>query len=356
MPTAKPMPQQTPQKDTHKSFAKALLRPACVIAMTATIISGLPGNAATAHDTNSTSRSLPDVNALPPAPGLIFDIQAGEYIMFDELVERLSGRKYVLIGEKHDNPIHHHHQAQLVDALSKQDKTHRAVVWEMFTRDQQPLLDQTWQSVSISELGPALNWEERGWPSWHDYAPIAQAARDNDLKMVAGNLPDDILKTMISDGNKAMSDDLASKLDLPDVPQDFLTRLNVEIAEGHCNMLPDNMLGAFSNVQFARDASLARAMHDAALRDDIDGAFLIAGAMHVRNSIAVPWHLHRFEPGLAEKDVAVVSLIEADDPGDDASLIEDYAMRFGAPDDIDFMWFTNDIERDNPCHDLTMGQ
>lgn len=69
-----------------------------------------------------------------------------------------------------------------------------------------------------------------------------------------------------------------------------------------------------------------------------------------------PWHLQRFEPDLAEKDIAVVSLIEADDPGEDASLIEDYAMRFGVPDDIDFMWFTNDIERDDPCQDLTMGQ
>jgi uncharacterized iron-regulated protein len=276
--------------------------------------------------------------------------------MFDVLVERLSDRKYILIGEKHDNPIHHHHQAQLVDVLSKTDNQERAVVWEMFTRDQQESLDDSWQELPISELGPALAWEDRGWPSWHDYAPIAQSARDNGLMMVAGNLPDDLVKPMIRDGNDALPDDLAAKLDLPAIPSEMLDRLNVEIAEGHCNMLPESMLGSFSAVQFARDASLARAMSDAAKIDGVDGSFLIAGAMHVRHSIAVPWHLQRFEPDLDIDDIAVISLIEADDPGPDASLVEDYAMRFGSPDDIDFMWFTNDIARGDPCLNFGMGQ
>jgi uncharacterized iron-regulated protein len=311
---------------------------------------------ALAQDSQSPEGNLTDVNSLPPAPGLIFDVKAGEYIMFDVLVERLSDRKYILIGEKHDNPIHHHHQAQLVDVLSKTDNQERAVVWEMFTRDQQESLDDSWQELPISELGPALAWEDRGWPSWHDYAPIAQSARDNGLMMVAGNLPDDLVKPMIRDGNDALPDDLAAKLDLPAIPSEMLDRLNVEIAEGHCNMLPESMLGSFSAVQFARDASLARAMSDAAKIDGVDGSFLIAGAMHVRHSIAVPWHLQRFEPDLDIDDIAVISLIEADDPGPDASLVEDYAMRFGSPDDIDFMWFTNDIARGDPCLNFGMGQ
>lgn len=297
-----------------------------------------------------------EISILPPAPGLIFDVQAREYIMFDELVRRLEQTRYVLIGEKHDNPIHHHHQAQLIDALTRADKRQRAVVWEMFTRDQQPLLDQNWQTLPVGELGAAMTWEERGWPSWHDYAPIAEAAKANDLPMIAGNLPDDILRPMVSDGLSALPDDLADQLQLPDMPDNIATLFDREIAEGHCDKLPVSMLPAFSRVQFARDASLARAMHDAAEQAGNDGAFLIAGAMHVRRNIAAPWHLERFDGTLTDRDIAVISLIETDDPTDDPAGVDDYAARLGAPDAVDFMWFTNDILRDNPCDGLTMGQ
>lgn len=304
----------------------------------------------------SANITIMDVSSLPPAPGLIFDVRAGEYIMLGELVSRIRDAKYVLIGEKHDNPIHHHHQAELIDALSKSDNRHRAVVWEMFTRDQQASLDQNWQDVPVADLGPAMTWEDRGWPFWQDYAPIAEAARDNDLAMVAGNLPDDILRPMIADGLSALPDGLANDLSLPDIPTDIQVLLDQEIAQGHCNTLPKSMLPAFSTVQFARDASLARAMYDAAKDDDTDGAFLIAGAMHVRRGIAAPWHLARFEDGLTDNDIAVVSLVEADAPSDTPATINDYAMRFGASDAIDFMWFTNDIMRSNPCDNLKMGQ
>ncbi|MBC07818.1 ChaN family lipoprotein [Thalassospira sp.] len=350
------MPQPMPSHHTIRSWTRVFTRGVSAVVLASAVLPVVLVTPVAAQDNSASKGTLPDVNSLPPAPGLIFDVKAREYIMFDVLVQRLSDRKYVLIGEKHDNPIHHHHQAQLVDALSKADEQERAIVWEMFTRDQQVTLDDSWQEIPIAELGPALAWEDRGWPSWHDYAPIAQAARDNGLMMVAGNLPDDLLKPMISDGNDALPDDLAAKLDLPDMPTEMLDRFNVEIAEGHCNMLPESMLGSFSAVQFARDASLARAMTEAAKIDGIDGAFLIAGAMHVRNSIAAPWHIKRFEPDIEMRDIAVVSLIEADDPGPDASLVEDYAMRFGAPDDIDFMWFTNDIARGDPCQNLGMGQ
>ena len=345
------------QQPVQRFYTATMRRNVCVLAVASGLFTVIvPGHLA-AHDTNGKPHQHEtDINALPPAPGLIFDLLAGEYIMFDELVRRLSDRKYVLIGEKHDNPVHHHHQSHLIDALSKSDQRHRAVVWEMFTRDQQASLDQKWQDVPGLDLGQELDWEERGWPSWHDYAPIAQVARDNDLKMIAGNLPDDLLRPLISNGVSALPDQLATKFDLPEMPGDILTRFRVEMAESHCNALPESMLDGFATAQFARDASLARAMVDAAALQGSDGAFLIAGAMHVRNTIAVPWHLARFEPDLPPNEIAVVSLIEADDPSDNPPKPQDYAERFGNPNDIDFLWFTNDILRKDPCADMTAGQ
>jgi uncharacterized iron-regulated protein len=348
------------QHALHRFQTITFLRNAGFCAVASGFIAFLFPEHSFAHDGNGKPHQHEtDVNALPPAPGLIFDLNVGEYILFDELVRRLSDRKYVLIGEKHDNPIHHHHQAELISRLSTADQQNRAVVWEMFTRDQQASLDQKWQDIPISDLGPEFNWEERGWPSWHDYAPIAQAARENNLAMVAGNLPDDLLRPIISEGTKALPEDLATKLALPEIPENILARFRVEMKQSHCNALPENMLDGFSLVQFARDASLARAMTDATSsdgKDGTDGAFLIAGAMHVRNTLAVPWHLARFEPGLDQGDIAIVSLIEVDDPSDNPPSPQEYADRFGDRRDVDFMWFTNDIARKDPCVDWAIGQ
>ena len=244
----------------------------------------------------------------------------------------------------------------MVRALRKREDSKRAVVWEMFNRDQQESLHQAWQTVSPDELGSEMNWAESGWPSWHDYAPIAEAAKENGLPMVAGNLPQDVLRPMISEGINALPTELAEKFALPSLPDDIATRFDQEIAEGHCNMLPKSQLPAFSRVQFARDASLAHAMIDADADKNIDGAFLIAGAMHVRDDIAVPYHLRRYAPDLLDDDIAVVVLIEADDPGEDPPGVRDYSLRMGSENVADFMWFTNDLPREDPCEDMNIAQ
>ena len=87
-----------------------------------------------------------------------------------------------------------------------------------------------------------------------------------------------------------------------------------------------------------------------------DGAFLIAGAMHVRDDIAVPYHLRRYAPDIDDNDIAVVILVEADDPGEDLPGVRDYALRMGSENVADFMWFTNDLPRADPCEDIQIGQ
>lgn len=339
-------------------FKRSLLTGLAITALVPVL--EFPVNSASAQNDAATEpsgmRDIPDANSLPPAPGLIFDMNTQSYVMFDEMVSRLAGKRFVLIGEKHDNPIHHHHQSELIKALGKRDDHHRAIVWEMFNRDQQDSLDQAWQTVSPEELGAKMNWAESGWPLWHDYAPIAEAAKAQNLVMIAGNLPQDVLRPMIRDGVKALPAELAGKLALPPLPDDIAKRFNKEIADGHCNMLPKSQLPAFGLVQFARDASLARAMIDADADRNIDGAFLIAGAMHVRDDIAVPYHLRRYAPDLPDDDIAVVILIEADDPGENLPGVRDYALRMGSEKVADFMWFTNDLPREDPCEDLNIGQ
>ena len=62
--------------------------------------------------------------------------------------------------------------------------------------------------------------------------------------------------------------------------------LNEEIKTSHCDLLPQSMIPAMSFVQRYRDANFARAMVDAAKRDTLDRAILIAGNWSCQKLIA----------------------------------------------------------------------
>ncbi|WP_181847605.1 ChaN family lipoprotein [Thalassospira profundimaris] len=289
---------------------------------------------------------------MSPTPGLIFDVAKDEYVRLETLQSAAAGAKYILLGESHTNLVHHQRQAELVDLLSG-DGLKRAVVWEMINRDRQDDLDAAWDNpdLEIEDLGAAIGWEDSGWPSWHDYSPIAQAARNHQLPMIAGNLPDALLGPMMKKGNAALPAPLAKKLALPPLPDTVKTLFDQEIVDTHCGMLKPNQAPPFSTIQFARDASLARAMFDATHMKGIKGAFLIAGAMHVRANVAVPWHLKRFDP---KGTSIVIAMIEAPDLSASSAKPGDFLKMFGPGHSVDFIWFTSGLEQPDPCEGIKM--
>src|SRR6266480_2784062 len=63
--------------------------------------------------------------------GTIWDVRAGVAITPETFVTRVAARRFVLLGEKHDNPDHHRLQAWVVGALIAAGRR-PAVAFEMF--------------------------------------------------------------------------------------------------------------------------------------------------------------------------------------------------------------------------------
>lgn len=292
------------------------------------------------------------ISPMSPAPGLIYDVAKNAYVRLETVQSAVAGVKYILLGETHNNLIHHQRQAELIDVLSG-DGIKRAVVWEMINRDQQAALNAAWsdKKKTIDDIGSQLDWDNSGWPSWQDYSPIAEAARQHQLPMIAGNLPDDLPGPLMDKGIAALPASLAKKLALPPMPDDTKILFDQEIVDAHCGIMSPDQAPPFSIIQFTRDASLARAMFDTSKQKGIDGAFLIAGSMHVRANVAVPWHLKRFDP---KGTSIVITMIEAPNPGDPAVPPADYLKAFGPGHSVDFVWFTSDLDQSDPCEGIVM--
>ncbi len=278
-----------------------------------------------------------------PLAGRIWEAASGQFVPPEALLPRLRSADYLLLGETHDNADHHRLQAWLIGQAGEGGKP--AVVFEMINEDQSEALARYLDSDSPSAagLGPAIGWEESGWPDWALYLPIAEAALANGAAFRPGSLPSRAIREI---GMRGLADSRSAeeleRLALSeDWPDELSEELYAELAKSHCDLLPPKMLPRMAEVQRMRDAKLADAMV-AARAEGHDPAILVAGTGHTGHRRAVPWYLEARE---ADGTVLSIALLEVI-PGAEAP--SDYERR----GDHDILWFTPRAERKDPCEGL----
>lgn len=272
-----------------------------------------------------------------PLASSLWDTRSGQRVDEQALLSAATSADWVLIGEKHDNAAHHRLQARIVGALAHRGRRW-AVVWEMAEPEHAETLAAA-RSETVGELGAALDWKARGWPAWAEYQPIAEAALAAELPMLPGR-PARAQVRALAEG-AALPPDIAARLDWPKpYSAEMEAALRDELTASHCGKLPAEAFGPMVEVQRFWDAWMADAMRRAMQPPvDAEGAILIAGAGHVREDRAVPWHL----PG----DSVTVALVEV-------AAGRDRAVDYPAfdPRRFDFVWFTPRVDERDPCADF----
>jgi uncharacterized iron-regulated protein len=280
-----------------------------------------------------------------PLVGRIWDVKAGAFIGEDVLVTRLVASRFVLLGEQHDNPDHHVLQAKLVHAMIEAGRR-PALGFEMLTTDDAPAVIRylARSPKDAAGLGDAVNWARSGWPEWRFYQPIAQAALDANVPIVATNLSRAATEAVRRNGLPGLGPTLMTQLRLAEPTPEIRLAMTRELRDAHCGQVPDTMIDRMVDIQWARDARIAASVARAGQRD---GAVLIAGAGHVRRDRGVPVPLARQVP---DATIASVAFVEVDAG---ASKPSDYAARFGTETlPFDYVWFTPKADDADPCEKL----
>jgi uncharacterized iron-regulated protein len=276
-----------------------------------------------------------------PLAGVVFDVSSGRRASEAELSARVQASDIVLVGETHDNPDHHRLQASILRTFAAAHPA-PAVVFEMLNRDQQPAVDATLAAHpgDADALGKAVAWDASGWPAWSMYRPVFEAALAARGPIVAAGLDRSAAMRIAHEGLAALDPALvqAFALNAP-LPPEEQTALRKEMSEAHCGLLPESMLDSMVLVQRSRDALLAERLHEGVER--AHGAFLVAGAGHVRRDRGVPAQLTRAY-GARSLAIGLVQ-VSAED-----ATPERYAAAFEATAlPFDFVWFTprgNDVD------------
>lgn len=241
-----------------------------------------------------------------------------------KIIRQLKNADYILIGEKHDNAEHHKVQQALLEELVGENDI---VVFEMLKSKQQSIIDRYQKGeISFDKLPAQLNWEKSGWGSWDFYGPLFRAVNANTGKILAGSVgrKDDLSKLT----------KLAAKV--KNVPEEMQTGLRRDIIEGHCNLLPDEMVPLMVSIQMGKDALFARKLAE---KPENQKAFLIAGNGHVRKDRGVPFYLARMAP---TANIQVLGLIE----DKDKTALKDPFPQY------DTVWITGSVEEKDYCKEL----
>jgi len=283
------------------------------------------------------------VPALASPPPALFVTETGEPVSIERLVEDLAERRFVLLGEKHDNPEHHEIQAELLHRMIAAGRK-PAVVWEMIERGRQAAMDEFQASGNTDPdaFADAIGWADSSWPDWEFYRPIADAALSAGLPMIAGNLDAATVRS-IGQGDVIATDLRATlRLDEP-VPEFVRDAVRDEIYRGHCGLIPRDKLAPMVAVQIARDASLAEVMVRSAGR--ADGAVLIAGGQHARRDTGAGFHL---EQRFGGENIASIGMLEGD-----LEIVWAGEEQVVPASRFDYVWYTDPAQPNKDyCADL----
>jgi uncharacterized iron-regulated protein len=271
----------------------------------------------------------------------ILDVRAQRFVDERALVDALARTRFPLLGERHDNPVHHALRARLVRELAARG-VRPAVVMEVFDLDHDaPLRSAQQAHVSSEALADAGRLDRKAW-AWPLHEPVIDAALDAGLVVRAGNLARRALRGDV----QAAADDPANRWGarLRQAPwSDAQARtLEKDIVDGHCGALPASAVPRIALAQRARDAAMAQALVDAATAD---GAILIAGNGHVRKDVGVPAYLQARGPGEGAPRTLSVGFVEVDAaaPTADARALAAVHRAY------DYVWFTDATARPDPC-------
>lgn len=321
-----------------------------IIVFTLTLVTS---NLVNAQSQSPFKNWLATENQKHPLVGKIWSTAERKFITNGELISRLAIRDYILLGETHDNPDHHRLQGWVITKVVRYDRK-PAIIMEMIDRDQAGELATYMSDVKArrqkqpaTNFGTALRWEERGWPEWKIYQPVATSFFTAKLRVYPGNPSREELQAIRKNGFTKLEKQRKKELALD---TDFLlsvqNAMKVELSKSHCDLLPFSALEPMANIQRYKDAILAESMIKGSKKQ---GSLLIAGSGHIRNDRGVPYYIKQ-----RENDANIITLsfieVEAGNNTPDEHIPATTERKAA----VDYVWFTPGQTRKDPCVALKM--
>lgn len=233
-----------------------------------------------------------------------------------DVVKDARGADVVILGEIHDNPVHHDNQAAIVAALQP-----AALVFEMIPQTAEDQVNALRAAGADADaIANALHWQDSGWPGFSNYAAILQAAPQARV-FGAEQSQADVKRATVEGAAGVFGPDASTYgLDKPLPPAEQQAREAIQGA-AHCGTLPHEVLPGLVEAQRLRDAGLADAALWARTMTGDGQVVVIAGSGHADRKRGVPALLKTAAP-----DLKVLAVGQFESPPEEAADFDDVLL------------------------------
>jgi len=231
---------------------------------------------------------------------------------FSALVDDVSSKRVVFVGETHDRYDHHLNQLAVIRRLH-QKGVDLAIGMEFFQEPFQPYLDQYASGeIGEKELLKKTEYYERWRYDYRLYRDMLAFARQNRIPLVALNAPTELVARVSRSGIEGLKSEERARLpeDLRAPDPAYLARLR-PIFEMH-GKASEEQFRRFADVQLLWDEHMARVARDYMIANPSKTMVILAGSGHIAYPDAIPGRLARMVPG---EYAVVVTGPEARFPG-----------------------------------------
>lgn len=269
--------------------------------------------------------------------GKIWDVKQQTFINKAAVVAKMRNTKYLLLGERHDNQIHHQHQAWFIQQL-KNNQQQASVAFEMIDNSQGDRLAKQ-PITSASQMINTLNKIKNNWEYKSRYQALFTEVIAAGYQINAANISRQQLMHIVMQNDNKLPPAYQRMLDLAPFSKIQQSKLQHEINQSHCNMLDDNSSESMVIGQRLRDATMAHSL----LKSQSPVKVLIAGLGHVRNDLAVPIYI-------GNNKILSVGFIEVEQ---DINKAAPYAKAWNSETlPFDIVWFTPQVKREDMCEQI----
>jgi uncharacterized iron-regulated protein len=151
------------------------------------------------------ARPTPGMKAAPALPpdAVVVEAPSGAAVGAEALGAALADARLVIVGEKHDEPLHHLVQAEVLKLMHAR-RPGVQLGLEMLDYTKQPDLD-AYLSGAMSEADFAAFWKKNWGFDFALYRPVLDYARRGGIRVRALNAPPEIVKQVAKGGLSSLT-------------------------------------------------------------------------------------------------------------------------------------------------------
>lgn len=242
------------------------------------------------------------VQAQPDKPAYHLYDKNGDQISYQELVDLSQQNDLIFFGEQHDNAIAHWLQLELILDLSADSTKSLMVGMEMFEADQQILIDEYFAD-RISQS--SFEGEARLWDNYStDYKPVMEFAKENDIPLIATNIPRRYASSVYYSGLNALDS-------LSNSAKEWIAPLPVEV---------DTTLQSYQAMsQMAQGHGGTNLIYSQAIKDATMAHFILSnlnensrmihlnGSYHSNDYEGIVWYIQQVDEDLNTLTINTIS-------------------------------------------------